>query len=122
MSRREALPTELYIAAQMLLESFPARTIEFYCKIFSNVSQRRAVSLKEMAEMYGCTPQAAAKHVGVLTARGYLRRLHYRAWRIEERKIAPILAYTQKNNRFGKEVQNEKESNPPVRQPQRQTA
>lgn len=75
------------VAAQMILESFPARTIEFFIRTLPLFCEDSIVSCKDMAECYGCTPQAAAKHVAVLTTRGYLLRIHYRAWKVNSNQI-----------------------------------
>lgn len=82
---------KVLIAAQMIMQSFPSRTIDFFTCIYTDILQNQYVTCADMAEMYGCTPQAARKHVAVLTARGYLRRLHYRAWQINADPIRRLV-------------------------------
>lgn len=74
---------KLFIGAKMIRESFPSRTIEFFLRIYPSVKKGEKLSQREMSILYGCTPQAAKKHVDVLTARHYLYRVHYRLWEVE---------------------------------------
>lgn len=74
---------KLLIGAKMIRESFPSRTIEFFLRIYPSIKNGEKLTQKDMSVLYGCTPQAAKKHVDVLTARRYLYRLHYRLWGVE---------------------------------------
>lgn len=85
----------LLIAVSMILSSCPTRTVEFFSKIYPHLKDDNiGMTQRDMAEIYGCTPQAAKKHVDVLTVRGYLRRRHYRCW-VVERPAVDTLAIRQ---------------------------
>lgn len=71
---------QLTIAAIMVLTDFPALAINFFVKIYPEMLERKIMTASEMAEIYGCTLPGAMRHVNLLTARGYLTRIHYRGW------------------------------------------
>ena len=78
---------EVLLAAQMIMSSFPYRTIEFFCRCYPHMQEQKMMSCKDMAMIYGCTPPAAKKHIDVLTQRRYLNRVHYRAWQINDELV-----------------------------------
>lgn len=79
-SREFQVPEKVIIAGFMILQGFASKTIEFATKISPELRKHKQMSCTEMAIAYGCSTQAASRHVRALTARGYLNRVSYRAW------------------------------------------
>lgn len=75
------LDERVVMAGVMVIQSYPARAIEFAVKVWPVLKERGLMSITEMAQVYGCTTEAARRHVKRLTARGFLERVHYRAWK-----------------------------------------
>ncbi len=67
------------LASTLILSFYPTRTIEFFLKIYPYLLET-SLSCKDMAEVYGRTPQAVIPHIRTLTEGGCLSRDHYRAW------------------------------------------
>ena len=85
------LDTETLIAVRMIKSSIPARTIEFFQKSYPFLKVHTQASAKELADVYGASPQAVGKHIHKLVAYQYLTRLHYRAWVLNDEYIKKIL-------------------------------
>lgn len=74
-------PQEL-LAVNMIANSVPDRTIEFFFRVYPLLEAGVKPNCRQMGNAYGCTPQAASKHVRKLVAFNYLQRVHYRAWEL----------------------------------------
>ncbi len=85
----ESRPVAL-AAAQMLMNGMPQAAIRFFLKIYPMLNRERLATCTEMAKHYGCSPQAATKHIVKLQAGSYLNRVHYRAWALNRRKLEDI--------------------------------
>jgi len=85
-------PDLLRLHAAMVIEDIPCKTIQFLLLAYDLlVKWDKGCTRLELAEAYGCSPQAAAKHIRKLVACGYLERVHYRAWALRETKIEQII-------------------------------
>lgn len=81
------------LAGNMVLDGVPLATIRFIIKVYPLFLQQRHVNCTQMARLYNCSPQAAGKHVAVLTEMNYLDRIHYRAWSVNDEylmSLAPV--------------------------------
>ena len=79
--------TEIFkkaLVGQMAWEDIDSATINFFRSIFDVVIASGSISQSQMAEVVGYTRPAAKAHCDILEQRGYLRRLHYRAWSLAE--------------------------------------
>lgn len=83
-----ASPVNL-IMLEMIQKSISARSIEFFARIYPDISSTDLTCAK-MSSLYGCTPQAGIKHVKNLEEHGYLKRKHYRAWGLSEQILKYI--------------------------------
>lgn len=87
-----AKPNDRYlVAAHMLVQGMPDAAIRFFASVYDNLSTTDRMSCSEMARHYGCTPQAASKHLRVLVSSEYMTRIHYRAWALNRGKVESFL-------------------------------
>jgi hypothetical protein len=83
--------TRHLVVAFLLDQGIPDAATRFFAAIYAALLSTDTLTCTSMAHLYGCTPQAASKHLRVLTTSQYLRRVHYRAWEINLGKIKPFL-------------------------------
>lgn len=79
------------VAAHMLIQGMPDASIRFFAQVFDTLQTNDQLTCSEMARHYGCTPQAASKHLRVLVSSDYLTRVHYRAWALNRGKVDSLL-------------------------------
>lgn len=84
---KSSIPEPTLVAAQLLIAGLPDAAIRFFASVYQTLKQNDHVSCTEMAKVYGCTPQAASKHLRVLVQRGYMARIHYRAWSLNAERL-----------------------------------
>jgi len=72
------------LAGHMLIQEIPLATVYFVIRVYPIFLEDGQASATKMAEMAEMSPQAAGKHVKKLTDAGFFKRVHYRAWEIDE--------------------------------------
>jgi predicted ArsR family transcriptional regulator len=91
MDNEATVSTRHLIAAFLLDQGTPDAATRFFASVYEALLSADTLTCTEMAHLYGCTPQAASKHLRVLTTSQFLRRVHYRAWEINLGKINRFL-------------------------------
>lgn len=74
---------ENLLVAQMAIEGkFEQPTINFFRKIYPHLLRMKTLTTSQMADAVGYTAEAAHWHRDLLVKHGYLKRVNYRAWRL----------------------------------------
>lgn len=76
------------LGAHMLIDNVPWASIRFLINVYEIFLDVKQTTAKALADLYKCSPQAAGKHVKCLQEFGYLTRIHYRAWKVNDEYLA----------------------------------
>lgn len=71
-----------FLIAHLIIADVPLAVIRFLVKVYPIFLEQPMATARDMAAVYGCSPQAAGKHIHKLKELGFLERVHYRAWEI----------------------------------------
>lgn len=66
----------------VLVNQFETATINFYRKIYPHMLRMKTLTTSQMADAVGYSAEAAHWHRDLLTKAGYLKRVNYRAWKL----------------------------------------
>lgn len=76
------------LVGQMVLSGIGLATIEFFISVRDLLAQEDGASIAEMGRKSFLMRQSASRHVEKLEEKGYITRLHYRAWRMSPTILA----------------------------------
>lgn len=86
-----------HLTSVMIQRGTSLSLIRFFTTVYPSMVDGAQLNCKEMADIYGeksgfptYTPQAAGYHVKRLTKLGYLSRVHYRAWELNNNFTALV--------------------------------
>jgi hypothetical protein len=79
-----------FLIAHMIMADISLALIRFLVKVYPIFLEKEQVSARDMATAYGCSPQAAGKHIHKLAALGFFERIHYRAWEINSSYLTTL--------------------------------
>lgn len=91
MNPFSAISARHLVAAHMIIQGIPDATTRFFAHVFDELLANEYLSCSEMARHYGCTPQAASRHLRILVSSEYMTRVHYRAWALNRGKVGSFL-------------------------------
>lgn len=80
----------LLAGGMVAIDKLPYSTVQFMLEIYDLFFNHKYVNCVDMAETCEMSPQAARFHVQRLEQKGYLKRIHYRAWEINSEYLTTL--------------------------------
>lgn len=74
----------LFLISQMHNDGLPQSTINFFMSIFPEMKVFYRMNIAQMGRVSSMTRESARRHVNILESSGYLLRMGYKGWRLNE--------------------------------------